>query len=62
MVIRAVGVTFCACCCAQDENAEHKVYVRKLEARLDELKNAADISSKYQAAKQKVGGKQLLPA
>lgn len=40
---------------SQDDVAEHKVYVRKLEARLDDLKNAADISSRYQAAKQKVG-------
>lgn len=39
----------------QDENAESKVYTRKLEARLDELKGAADLSSKLQATKQKVG-------
>eukprot|EP00878_Enallax_costatus_P039087 GHUV01044610.1.p1 GENE.GHUV01044610.1~~GHUV01044610.1.p1 ORF type:complete len:323 (+),score=145.45 GHUV01044610.1:136-1104(+) len=37
----------------RDEVAEQKVYVRKLEAKLDDLKNAADISNKYQAAKQK---------
>jgi hypothetical protein len=39
----------------QDEHAESKVYTRKLEARLEELKGAADLSSKLQVAKGKVG-------
>lgn len=38
----------------QDEVAESKVYTRKLEARLDELKGQADLSSKLQVAKGKV--------
>jgi hypothetical protein len=38
----------------QDEHAESKVYTRKLEARLEELKGAADLSSKLHVAKSKV--------
>ncbi|WIA35697.1 hypothetical protein OEZ86_004103 [Tetradesmus obliquus] len=37
----------------RDEVAESKVYTRKLEARLDELKGQADLSSKLQVAKGK---------
>jgi hypothetical protein len=40
--------------CLQDDVAESKVYTRKLEARLEELKGAADLSSKLQVAKGKV--------
>lgn len=38
----------------QEEYAERQVYTRRLEAKLEELQGAADLTSKYQAAKQKV--------
>lgn len=38
----------------QEDCAEKQVYIRRLEAKLEELQGAADSASKYQAAKQKV--------
>ncbi len=44
------------CCCKMQEDcAEKQLYIRRLEAKLEELQGAADIASKYQTAKQKVG-------
>jgi hypothetical protein len=42
------------CTQLQDDVAESKVYTRKLEARLEELRGAADLSSKLHVAKGKV--------
>lgn len=38
----------------QEECAEKQVYIRRLEAKLEELQSAADIASKYQAASRRV--------
>jgi hypothetical protein len=51
----AVLCMFCVCLCVQEDCAEKQVYIRRLEAKLQELQGAADIASKYQSAKQKVG-------
>lgn len=41
-------------CVLQEECAEKQLYIRRLEAKLEELQGAADLASKHQAAKQKV--------
>lgn len=44
-----------SCLCVQEDCAEKQVYIRRLEAKLEELQEAADIANKYQSAKRKVG-------
>jgi chromosome segregation ATPase len=41
-------------CTVQEDCADKQVYIRRLEAKLEELQGAADAAGKYQAAKQKV--------
>jgi hypothetical protein len=41
-------------CRLQEDQAEKQLYSRRLEAKLEELQSAADLSSRYAAAKQKV--------
>jgi hypothetical protein len=40
----------------QEDCAEKQVYIRRLEAKLEELQGASEAAGKYQTAKQKVRG------